>query len=574
MQIQIELPTKKSRRFLPEDLLINSWETVVPFFKNLKERKIESLEDLEKWLLEWSELEAVFSEHAGWKYIQMSCHTLNKEFTEAYQFYISTIEPQSAPFINEFNKKLIHSPFVKFLNKEGYAIFLRAVRQQVELFREENIPLFTEIETRSQTYGLIASEMMVLVDGKEITMQNAATLLKDPTRKKREEVYLKIHNRRLQDKDKLNTLFTELVQLRDQVARNAGFKNFRDYMFAALGRFDYQVEDCYRFHESIKKEILPIVESIDLHRQEALKVKKLKPWDTEVDISAKPALKPFNSTEELIDKTIKCFYRIRPFYGERLEIMKKMGHLDLESRKGKAPGGYNYPLHEIGVPFIFMNSVGSLRDLITIVHEGGHALHSFLTRDLEITEFKSTPSEVAELASMSMELISMEFWDEFFEQKEELKRAKKEQLEKVLHMFPWIASVDKFQHWIYEHPLHTKEERQQQWEKISIEFGSKLIDWLGHENIRGNAWQNQLHIYEVPFYFIEYAIAQLGAIAIWRNYKKNPKKALDQYENALKLGYTKSIPEIYQTAGISFDFSADYVRELAEFVKKELEELA
>jgi oligoendopeptidase F len=253
--------------------------------------------------------------------------------------------------------------------------------------------------------------------------------------------------------------------------------------------------------------------------------------------------------------------------------MKAMGHLDLESRKGKAPGGYNYPLYEIGVPFIFMNSVGAQRDVITMVHEGGHAIHSFVTRDLEITDFKSTPSEVAELASMSMELISMEHWDVFYDDKDELKRAKQEQLEQTLKSLLWIGAVDKFQHWIYENPKHSVKERMDTWADIINEFSSKVVDWSGMEEIRKRGWQSQLHIYEVPFYYIEYGMAQLGAIAVWRNYKSDPEKALDAYEAALRLGYTKSIPEIYKTAGVEFNFSQGYVKELAQFVKKELDKI-
>ncbi len=327
------------------------------------------------------------------------------------------------------------------------------------------------------------------------------------------------------------------------------------------------------FHTSIEKEILPLVEASDLKRKTLLKLESLKPWDADVDVEGKPALRPFENGSELINKSIECFYKVRYQYGEYLEEMKTMGHLDLESRIGKAPGGYNYPLYEIGVPFIFMNSVGVHRDMVTMVHEGGHAVHSFVTRDLELVDFKSTPSEVAELASMSMELISMEHWDVFFKNKDDLKCAKKEQLEKSLKTLLWIAAVDKFQHWVYEHPAHTITERMDSWKNIITLFNSKVVDWTGLEEVQANGWQNQLHIFEVPFYYIEYGMAQLGAIAVWRNYKLDPEKALDAYEAALRLGYTKSIPEIYKTAGIEFNFSQPYVKELANFVKNELEKI-
>ena len=283
-------------------------------------------------------------------------------------------------------------------------------------------------------------------------------------------------------------------------------------------------------------------------------------------------LKPFEGGKELTDSSIECFNRLRPYFGDCLATMQAMKHLDLESKDGKAPGGFMYPLYEIGVPFIFMNAVGSQRDVVTMVHEGGHAVHSFLCRNLSMTEFKSTPSEVAELASMSMELISMDNWDVFYSDDKELNRAKLEQLEKALETLPWVASIDKFQHWIYTNK-HTAQQRKEKWLEISAKLGNQIIDWKGNESVHANLWQRQLHLYEVPFYYIEYGMAQLGAIAMWRSYKKLGENGLDNYMEALKLGYTKSISEIYETAGIKFDFSAGYVKELADFIKDELSKL-
>jgi oligoendopeptidase F len=253
--------------------------------------------------------------------------------------------------------------------------------------------------------------------------------------------------------------------------------------------------------------------------------------------------------------------------------MREMNHLDLESRKGKAPGGYNYPLAEIGVPFIFMNATSTLRDMVTIMHEGGHAVHSFLTRKLELGDFKNPPSEVAELASMSMELISMDHWNLFFQKKEDLKRAKIEHLEQIIETLPWVATIDKFQHWIYENPTHNHDERRVVWNKIFQQFSDSITDWTGLEENRNYLWQKQLHLFEVPFYYIEYGMAQLGAIAVWKNYKENHIKGLKGYMDALKLGYTKTIPEVYAAANIKFDFSKTYISELMAFVKEELHKL-
>jgi oligoendopeptidase F len=242
----------------------------------------------------------------------------------------------------------------------------------------------------------------------------------------------------------------------------------------------------------------------------------------------------------------------------------------LDSRLGKAPGGYNYPLYASALPFIFMNAAGSIRDMITMMHEGGHAIHSWVSKDLELTGFKSTPSEIAEVASMAMELISMEHWDVFFENEEQLNRARRYQTEKIISILPWIATVDAFQHWIYENPSHSRIERQEAWKTIHRRFAGNIIDRSSYPEFEETAWHKQLHIFEVPFYYIEYGIAQLGAIGVWRNYKLNPQKALADYEHALALGYTKTLPELYEIAGVNFDFSAENVKALLEFVRKEI----
>jgi oligoendopeptidase F len=570
---QITIPTKNPRRFLPDQLNINSWDDIEPFFKNLNEREINNASDLENWMLDRSELEAVLEEDAGWRYIKMSIDTTNVELVNSYKFFVTDIQPKMAPYDNDFNKKLFDSPFLNELDEETYRIYVRGVKRELEIFREENIPLLSELQTESQQFGAISGAMTIDHNGEDMTMQKAGMFLKSTDREERKSVYTKVKNRRLTDADQLNELFSGLVKKRDMVARNAGFANYRDYKFAALGRFDYTPEDCYDFHESIEKEITPLVNQFNEDRKNKLGVENLHPWDLDVDAEGRSALKPFEAGSELINNSIDVFYKIRNYYGECLEVMREMGHLDLESKNGKSPGGYNYPLYEIGVPFIFMNSVGTQRDLVTMMHEGGHAIHSFLTRDLINTAFKSLPSEVAELASMSMELISMDHWDVFYSDPQELKRAKQEQLEKLLSILPWIAIVDKFQHWVYENPNHSVAERTEKWEEIYGSLSSSVIDWDGNEDGRANGWQRQLHLFEVPFYYIEYGMAQLGAIAVWRNYKQDPEKALDQYQAALSLGYTKSIAEIYETAGIQFDFSREYVKELTSFIKSELEKL-
>jgi oligoendopeptidase F len=561
---------RPARHYLPEEFYVTDWAALEPFFQELQTRDLPDTAALEQWLLDRSELEAVLSEDLAWRYIRMTCDTQDESHAEGFQFFVQEIEPQVAPYDHALNEKLLAAHSLDELDEARYGMFLRSVRRASEIYREENISLKTEISTKQQQYAATVGAMTVTLDGEEITLPRAADRLKSLSRPVREQAWRAIQARRLQDSKPLDQLFTELVQLRHQVALNAGFVNFRDYMFAALGRFDYTPEDTFNFHAAIRATVVPLIDEFDDARRKALSLPDLRPWDLDVDPSGKQPLRPFQTGAELLEKTITVFQRLDPFLGQCLNTMRQMGHLDLESRKGKAPGGYNYPLDETGVPFIFMNATSSLRDVVTMLHEGGHAVHSFLTRRLPLSADKHPPSEVAELASMSMELMSMDHWDVFFEDPAELRRAKKTHLESVLETFPWVATIDKFQHWIYENPAHTEAQRHQRWTHIFQEFNQRSVSWRGLENFRPYLWQKQLHLYEVPFYYIEYALAQLGAIAVWRNFRQDPAAALAGYQRALALGYTRPIGEVYAAAGIRFDFSTEYLTQLTDFVRDEM----
>ncbi|GGF23491.1 M3 family oligoendopeptidase [Hymenobacter cavernae] len=561
------------RQYLPEDFTVTDWTALEPYFLELRDREINSSEELERWLLDRSELESVLSEDLAWRYIRMTCDTQDTDRAEAFQYFVSEIEPNVAPYDHALNEKMMGSDYLGGLDPARYQVFIRSVRQALEIYRAENIPLKTDISTKQQQYAATVGAMTVKLDGEEITLPRAADRLKNPDRTVREEAWYAIQARRQQDAQPLDQLFTELIQLRHQTALNADFANFRDYMFAALGRFDYTPEDCFAFHRAIRETVVPLIDELDLERRQDLALPELRPWDLDVDVSGKAPLRPFDTGEELLEKTVTVFQRLDPYLGDCLRTMRHMGHLDLESRKGKAPGGYNYPLDETGVPFIFMNATSSLRDVVTMLHEGGHAVHSFLTRSLPLSADKHPPSEVAELASMSMELMSMDHWDLFFNDEDELRRAKKTHLESVLETFPWVATIDKFQHWIYENPNHSIEQRHNCWVQIFDEFNQRTVSWKGLERFKPYLWQKQLHLYEVPFYYIEYAMAQLGAIAVWRNFRQNPQEGLAAYKRALALGYTAPIGEIYAAAGIRFDFSTSYLRTLADFVREEMAKL-
>jgi oligoendopeptidase F len=562
---------KPKRHFLPEDFVLTDWNGLEPYLRNLEDRVLDSREALEKWLRDTSELEAVISEDSCWRQIRMTCDTENKELEEAFRYFVMEIQPHIQPYADRLNRKLVECPFTGELDKREFFTYLRRVKKQIELFRENNIPLQAELSVLAQQYGMIAGKMTVTMEGKEYTLQQAAKFLENPQRGVREEAYKKIQERRLEDKDALNDLYSQLIARRHQVALNAGFTNYRDYKFEELGRFDYTKEDCFQFHDAVREYVLPLVGRIQEGKKSKLGVDSLRPWDTEAEPAGVEPLRPFKDAGELITKTTECFDQLNPFFGDCLRTMKSMGRFDLESRKGKAPGGYNCPLAETGAPFIFMNAAGQMGDLTTMVHEGGHAIHSFLAHPLELSSFKEYPMEIAEVASMSMELFSMDHWDLFFA-KNDLARARRHQLERVITIFPWIATIDKFQHWVYENPSHTLEERKENWMSILREFSSQVIDWQGLEQYRPYSWQRQLHLFEVPFYYIEYGIAQLGAIGLWKQYKENKGKALNNYMAALSLGGTRTLPELYDAAGLRFNFSKEHIKQLMEFVSAELEQ--
>jgi len=564
---------KIQRNFLPVDFSITDWTALEPWFVDLEQRTLSTTNDLEKWLADMSELEAIVSEDACWRQVRMTCDTENKELEEAFNYFYLEIQPKIQPYADKLNRKLMDCPLTAELDQQKFFTYLRGVRKSIDLFREENITLQAEMSVLQQQYGSIAGKMTIQHDGKEFTLQQASKFLENPDRNIRETVYFKINERRLIDKAPLHDLFGKLVSLRHQIAVNAGFKNYRDYKFAEMGRFDYKPEDCFQFHQAVEEHVVPLVDKIYAKHAQKLNISPLKPWDTEAEPAGIEPLRPFTNGKELLDKTVACFQKLDPFFASCLKKMEELGHLDLDSRKGKAPGGYNMPLMESGAPFIFMNAASQMSDVTTMVHEGGHAVHSFLAHGLELSAFKEYPTEMAEVASMAMELFSMDHWEPFFDNENDLKRAKRHQLERVITIFPWIATIDSFQHWVYENPGHTQEERSEAWMRIIKRFSIPSLDTSGLEKFREISWQRQLHLFEVPFYYIEYGIAQLGAIGMWKQYRENPSAALKNYTDALALGGTKTLPELYAAAGLPFDFSPETIKALMEMVEHELDQL-
>lgn len=556
-------PSGTTASLVPDDIQVTDWASVQQYYNNLLERDIDSLESLQQWLKDLSDIDTVVSEDFRWRYVNMTRDTTDKEVSERLQQFYEDIDPHLKTISFKLNTKLIACPFTKDLD-ERYAIYLRSAQKQIDLYREANLPLFKEMSLLEKKYAGIIGAMSIEHEGETLTIAQAGKLLKSSDRALRETIYRAVNDRRKQDADELEDLFDELLKLRQQIALNCGFDNYRDYKFVAMGRFDYTVADCEAFHKSVADVIVPLVVKIEEEKRQKLGVEVLRPWDTEADTDPNSSLNPFSNSEELVSRSIDTLKKVKPLFGEVLKDMDDAALLDLESRAGKAPGGYNMTLPKTGLPFIFMNAAGTDRDVKTMVHEAGHAVHSYLSRDLDILGFKRYPSEVAELASMSMELFTMPYWDSFYPKAADLQRAQKDQLKGIIGILPWIANVDKFQHWLYTNPGHTRQQRTEAWLRIYKEFHSGGIDWSGEEATLEILWHKQLHIFEVPFYYIEYGFAQLGAVAMWQQYQADPEKAIENYSAALELGYTQSIPAIYEKAGIEFKFDNSYISSLMD----------
>ena len=568
-----DLPPYKPRRFVPAQLNLGDWSQIEPLFDQLEKRLTEITEPtpLEDWLIDAGELFAAIEEEGAKRYIAMSCHTDNPEAEKAYLEFIEKIEPQIKPRSFKLDQIYMAHPAREKMPRERYAVYDRSTKQHVELFRPENVPLETEEARIGQQYQKLSGSLTVNFRGEEKTLVAMGRYLEEPDRPLRQEAWELVAQCRLEEKDKFEDQFEQLLALRERIAKNAGFPNYRDYAFKARGRFDYTPDDCLKFHDAIEKHVVPLLNHLTEERKKKLGLKKLRPWDLAVDPSNQPPLRPFQKVPEMVDRTQHIFDKLDKGLAEGFRQMNDLHLLDLENRKGKAPGGYQSTLQEARLPFIFMNAVGVQRDVETILHEAGHAFHALATRQEDFLAYRGAPIEFCEVASMSMELLGNEYIETFYNAND-AKRARREHLEGIIEVFPWIATVDAFQHWIYTHPGHTRDERRNAWLALMDRFGAK-VDWTGYEDSRAYLWHRQLHIFLLPFYYIEYGIAQLGALQVWANSKSDQAKALSQYQQALALGGSKPLPELFAAAGCRFDFSAGTVAPLATLVEKELEKL-
>ncbi|HEX3799797.1 MAG TPA: M3 family oligoendopeptidase [Verrucomicrobiae bacterium] len=567
------LPAYKPRHFVPQKIDLGDIAQITPLYDQLEVRAAacQTPADLERWLVDWSELNAAIDQDQSERYIAMTCHTDSPDAEKAYLHAVENVQPQLKPREFKLAEIFIAHPLRARLPKQRYEVFDRNTALQVELYRPENVPLETEEAKLGQQYQKLSGSLTVPFRGEEKTLAQMARFLEEPDRPLRQEAWELVANRRLQEVDKIETIFDELVKIREQTAKNAGYKNFIDYAFRSRRRFDYTPEDCLQFHTAIEKEIMPVVRDLQAVRRGQLGLTALRPWDLGVDPLNRPPLRPFEQVEGMVASTQKIFNQLDATLGGEFQEMQNLRLLDLANRKGKAPGGYQSTLSESRLPFIFMNAVGVQRDVETMLHEAGHAFHALASRKEDLYAYRDAPIEFCEVASMSMELLGNEFIENFYAPAE-AGRARQDHLEGIAKIFPWIATVDAFQHWIYSHPGHTRDDRRAAWEKLMDRFGGD-VDWKGYEKARGYMWHRQLHIFLHPFYYVEYGIAQLGALQVWANSKKDKAKALNDYKSALALGGSRPLPELFAAAGCKFAFNQETMKPLMNLVRTELARL-
>jgi oligoendopeptidase F len=561
-------PETFARRWLPADALLTSWDEVEPWYAKLLERPIASPSELEAWLLDVGELNSAVAQVKNLRYIAMTCQTDDPARDAAYLEWVREVEPRLKPFQNALREKYLDNPHRAGLPADRYEVFDRLMANQRELYREANIPRETELDELQQQYQKLRGAMTVEFQGQERTLEQMAPFLEETDRSLRQQAWELVARRRLADREALDDLFDRMVALRVAVAHEAGFASYTDYAYRARERFDYGVEEVARFRDAIEEVVVPLAIDIQRRRQQALGVDTLRPWDLSVDPLGRPPLRPFRDPGEFADGTRRIFDRVDPALGAEFGFLQGRGLLDLANRKGKAPGGYQTTLEEDRLPFIFMNAVGVDDDLRTLLHEGGHAFHALAARNEPLAAYREAPIEFCEVASMSMELLGGRDVDVFYSP-DDAQRSYRQLLEGIVLIFPWIATVDAFQHEIYAHPEGDRHGRRAAWTGLLDRFGG-IVDWSGYEEARASNWHRQLHIFLYPFYYIEYGIAQLGALGIWNRARQDRPGAIGAYRRALALGGSRPLPELFQAAGLRFAFDADTLRPLMDAVRDEL----
>ncbi|MEM9882667.1 MAG: M3 family oligoendopeptidase [Planctomycetota bacterium] len=565
-----------ARTFVPADLDCADWDQLEPLYRQLLDRDLDSAAAIEQWLADYSELSAVVGEYASRRNIDHACHTDDEEIEKAYLHWVEQISPKLKPLGNELQRQYLDAPALGELDAGRYDILTREWRASAELFREANVPLQTEVAKLNSEYDKLVGAMLVEFDGRTQTLQQLARYQEETDRGVRQEAWTLAADRRLQDRDAIDGIFQQMFERREKMAANADCDNYLEYSWKSWQRFDYTPKDCEAFADAIEATVMPRVAELDEQRRAALGVETLRPWDAAVDVAGREPLRPFaaDDVERMVSGTRDIFARIDPSLAEDFGRLRFGANLDLDSRRGKRAGGFQSSLTESREPFIFMNAAGLQRDVDTLLHEGGHAFHyQWASRAEPLVFLQHAPIEFCEVASMSMELMGADHYGVFYADEAEAARAKRKQFEGILRFFPWMATIDMFQHWLYTHPGHGLAERTEAWQRISGRFTSPAVDWSGLEDAFAARWHAQLHLFHIPFYYVEYGIAQLGALQLWKKYRDDPAAALADYRAGLTLGGTRPLPELFAAAGLPFDFSRDTLAPLIDAVADELDRL-
>lgn len=560
--------TKTKRKFVPEEINLDRWEEIETLLQILLNEELESGSDLEKWILKINELSAVLHQERTLRYVRMICHTDNQKSRAIYNYFIQEIEPKYKPLFHKLADKLLSCPYKRDLPHERYGAYLRDREINARLFRQENIPLKTKETNLKTSYQQLTGKMTIWYRGKELPLPKAFVYLNERERKVRKAVWEHISNRWLREKDAIEDIFEKQIRLRHQIAANAGFQNYRDYIFQAYKRFNYTPEDCLLFHKTCEMMIMPLLIRIQEERKRKLRLKTLKPFDMQVDENDFLSLKPFSGIDQLINGTREVFGRIDSKFDAYFTGMIKNNLLDLENRKGKVPGSYCVKLGECGLPFIFMNATGSHQDVMRLLHEAGHAFH-YLSNKRSPHLYGTAPKEMCELASLGMEFMGLNHLHVFYSD-EELRQAKRIYIQKMISYFPGIATIDAFQHWVYTHKGNTPEQRRDYWLELMDKYLG-IVDFSDYNPLLEVMYHQTPLLFQAPFYFIEYAIALIGALQVWRNYQKNPEETIEKYLYALSLGGSKPLPELYKSAGVVFGFNQTIIGELMDMLQDELE---
>lgn len=543
-----------TRTFVPEGFNIDDVDAVKGILQQLLDAEIPPTKDgLRNWLMQWSEVMSVGSEIENRRYVASTCNTQDEAAQKALEFITNEINPIMSDFDDKLNRKFLSHPCKDELREE-FDELIKATEMSIQLFRKDNIPISRDICNEIQHYQSITGSMSVEMEGQQITLAKANSYLENTDRSIREDAFRKIWECRMSKKDELDESFDKMFKLRIQKAKNSGCKDFIDFIYKVKDR-PYTPQHCKDFADTVEKVIIPVTNKLSEERAKSLGIEVLRPWDYAVDVLGREPLKPYSTYDELVDKVDRIFESIHPQAGAWAREMQAKKLIDVENRIGKAPGGYQISFDESRLPFIFMNATESDQDIYTLLHESGHSFHEFNQASQECYWYRGAPSEFAEVASMSMELIGMTKLGEFYNE-EDMKRSIKDKLTEILTLFAYIASIDTFQHEIYRRENHTAQDRADIWLGLMERFYPDANPgWAGLEQYRRIGWQRILHIFECPFYMIEYGIAQLGAMQVYANYLKDPNKAIEDLFRAEKLGGSRPVNELFEAANIKFDFT-------------------